>query len=528
MTTPVTIVSPAAAPQLTRPTALRDKLAQLLMIRIGSNLPPITLVHQDEQRVAAELERCPVGGLLLFNGSWPETRDTLARLQAAAPTPMLVASDIERGTGQQVAGLTVFPHQRAFVDLDQAPAAIDTFCRITAAEAHAVGIHATFGPVADVNTDPRNPIIATRAFGDQPEIAAKLVASYVRSAEAAGLLTCAKHFPGHGDTHQDSHDAMPRVEVSTETLTARELAPFRAAIAAGVSMMMTAHVEYPALDASGAPATLSPTILIELLRNQLGFDGVVCSDSLLMSGVRERFANEGELAIAALNAGVDLLLDVADHVAVIDALSAAVDAGRVSTERVEQAFDRVWLLKERAFSERPLPASPLTSEQGNREAQQIALSATRTLDGDHRKVLPLPTGTSLTAVVLKPHHRPTDPQEQPLAAALRERFAAVRYFETGPQVNSALADDILAGVPEGESVVVAMIVKPAAWHAFGLSPDQDALIRRLLDSRPVVLACLGVENALERYPEAAVRLVTHSDVPASQLALAERLATATG
>lgn len=514
---------PITRRSLVEPTELRERIAQLMMIRIGSNLPPILRVHEDEARVADELKRQQVGGLLLFNGSWPETRDTLARLQADAPTPMLVASDIERGAGQQVAGLTVFPHQRAFVDLPDAPDAIARFCQITAREAHAAGIHATFGPVADVNSDPRNPIIATRAFGDDPEKAAELAAAYVRAAESAGLLICAKHFPGHGDTHQDSHDAMPRVTASQQTLSGRELVPFRAAIEAGVSMLMTAHVEYPALDPSGAPATLSHAILIDLLREEMGFEGVVCSDSLLMAGVRERFSTEGEMAIATLSAGVDLLLDVADHVAVTEAIAEAVEQGRVPVERVDEAFGRVWKLKQRAFEAPTTPDDPADSlSDSTAEAERIARAATRVL-ADGGGVLPLDAGQGITAVTLKPHHRPTDPPEQPLAAALRERFATVRYFETGPEVAGTLADDLLAATPDGQPILVAMIVKPAAWHAFGLSDSQDTLIRRLLADRPVVLACLGVENALDRYPEAAAKLVTHSDVPVSQAALAAAL-----
>ncbi|MEO1498496.1 MAG: glycoside hydrolase family 3 N-terminal domain-containing protein [Planctomycetota bacterium] len=508
---------------LVEPTTLRERIAQLIVIRIGSNLPPITRVHEDEARVAAELDRGPVGGLLLFNGTWPETRETLARLQDSVTTPMLVASDIERGAGQQIAGLALFPHQRAFVDLPDAADAVARFCQVTAAEAHAAGVHATFGPVADVNSDPRNPIIATRAFGDDTERASELVVSYVCAAEEAGLLTCAKHFPGHGDTHQDSHDAMPRVQASRETLDHRELAPFRAAIDAGVSMLMTAHVEYPSLDPSGSPATLSHAILIDLLRDELGFQGVVCSDSLLMAGVRERFANEGELAVATLSAGVDWLLDVVDHVEVVDAIERAVENGRLSVERVDEAFGRVWAMKQRAFAHTP-PAASDEDKQATAaaEAERIAAKATRVL-ADRAGVLPLDAGQGVTALVLKPHHRPTDPSEQPLAGALRDRFAAVRYFETGPEVEASLADDLLAGTPDGQPIVVAMIVKPAAWHAFGLTESQDALIRRLMTERPVILACLGVENALDRYPDAAAKLVTHSDVPVSQRALAAAL-----
>lgn len=508
-----------STPPLDPPRDLRERLAQLLMVRIGSNLPPILRAHEDEQRVAKQLSECPVGGLLLFNGVWPQVRETLDRLQAASPTPLLVASDIERGAGQQVAGLTVFPHQRAFVDLDDAEAAIGEFCRLTAAEAHAAGIHVTFGPVADVNSDPRNPIIATRAFGDDPSRASELVAAYVRAAEAAGLASCAKHFPGHGDTHQDSHEAMPRVEASGDTLRARELAPFRAAIDAGVSMMMTAHVEYPALDPTGTPATLSRPILVDLLRGELGFEGVVCSDSLLMAGVRDRFDTEGEMALAALLAGVDLLLDVEDPAAVVEALVAAASSGRLPAERIDEAFDRVWRLKSRLLSTAQGHPEPADGEQ---LATRIAADATRLVDGT---VPSLPADQPLHAVLFKPHHRPTDPAEQPLAHSLREHFTEVRYRECGPEIDADFADRVLAACPSGTPLLVAMIVKPAAWHAFGLNDAQDRVLRELIAARPVILACLGVENALEAYPEAAARIVTFSDVPASQAALAASIST---
>lgn len=528
---------------VTRPTSLEEKLAQLIMIRIGSNLPPILRVHEDEDRVAKQLEACPVGGLMLFNGVWPSAKKTLDQLQASSKVPMLVASDIERGTGQQVAGLTLFPHQRAFVDLDDCEAAITRFCQRTAQEAHATGIHITFGPVADTNTNPRNPIIATRAFGNDPEVAAKLSACYVKAAEEAGLLSTAKHFPGHGDTQQDSHDAMPIVEHSLEELNHRELVPFRASIEAGCSLIMTAHVEYPALDPSGTPATLSKPILIDFLRGELGFKGVVTSDSLLMAGVRDRFETEGELAVATLNAGVDLLLDIEDPVAAVEAMVAAVEKGELSVERVDEALDRIWKLKERSFAASKAVKAPADNaadasaddaadnaadnavdiKAGHAEAIAIATAATKIVDQTDRVALPLDSKKPLTALLLKPHHRPTDPPEQPLAAALREQIEELDYFETGPEPTADFVQQVLDATPEQDPILIAMVVKPAAWHAFGLVASQEQIIRQLMSSRAVVLVCLGVENALEDYPEAAIRIVTHSDVPASQQALAQLL-----
>ncbi len=186
----------SVAPEL----SLREKISQLVFVRVGSNMPPVRTVEQDEERVLGLLEKCPVGGLLLFNGGL-QAKKSLERLQAASSIPMLVGSDIERGVGQQVRGCTVFPHAAALDKLgSDAESFVADYARTLALEARDVGIHITFAPVADVNSNWRNPIINTRAFSEDTERAASLTRAYVASAETAGLYTTAKHFPGHGDT----------------------------------------------------------------------------------------------------------------------------------------------------------------------------------------------------------------------------------------------------------------------------------------------------------------------------------------
>src|SRR5262245_43386251 len=335
-----------------REMSLREKLAQLVFVRIGSNMPPVRTVEQDAERVARLLEECPMGGLLLFNGG-PDTKKTLDRLQAASAVPLLVGSDIERGVGQQVRGCTIFPHAAAFERLGaEAEPAVAEYAQTLAKEAREVGIHITFAPAADVNTNPRNPIINTRAFSKDTERAAALTRAYVAAAEAAGLATTAKHFPGHGDTERDSHDSLPSLPFNVEQLRSRELVPFQAAIDAGCALVMTAHVAFPAIDPSGAPATLSRVILQDLLRDELGFKGVVCSDSLLMAGVRGQFEREEEMSLAVLNAGVDLLLDLKDPMRSIDYLCECVSSGKLAAGRVDEALERLWTLKQRMFGQR--------------------------------------------------------------------------------------------------------------------------------------------------------------------------------
>ena len=504
---------------------LRDKIAQLIFVRIGSNLPPVLRVEEDEARVARLLETCPVGGLLLFNGG-AETKASLERLQQSSRVPLLVASDVERGVGQQVKGYTLFPHAMAFEKLGaDAEHFVAEFARSIATEGRDVGIHIVFGPVADVNTNPRNPIIATRAFSENAQRTAELTRAYVAAAEAAGLATTAKHFPGHGDTHQDSHDSLPTVPRSVDELESCELVPFQAAIDAGCSLVMTAHVAYPALDPSGLPATLSAAILQNLLRNKMRFHGVICSDSLLMAGVRDRFASEEEMSLAVLSAGVDLLLDLREPMRVVDYLCDCVATGKLGSARVEEALARVWALKRKVFhaashvahAQIRAPATSISSL-----AEQVARQAIEIQRGG--PALPFDAEKPLVAILLKPFETPIDPPEQPLAAVLRERFRDVQYMQLGPKSDATAYESAGKLASGAQQLLVAMIVRPAAWHAFGLRSEQREFVERLThERRDVVLASLGVPYALHDYPTAAARICTYSDVPVSQQALTEFL-----
>lgn len=504
------------------PQSLREKIAQLIMVRIGSNLPPIVTATEDEGRIVELLKVCPIGGLLLFNGD-ATTAETLERLQWASRVPLLVAADIERGVGHQIRGRTLFPHAMAFDRLGvDGPVAIAEFAEALAGEARSVGIHIAFAPVADVNTNPRNPIIAIRALSEDPDRAAELVVSFVRAAEAAGLATTAKHFPGHGDTHQDSHDSLPTVTKSLDELQSYELRPFQAAIDAGCSLVMTAHVAFPTIDPSGLPATLSPVLLKQVLREGMGFRGVVASDSLLMAGVRDQFASEGEMVLAALAAGVDLLLDVRDPAAVVTYLESGVNNGTLDPARVDEAFERVWTLKLRMFgpSSESLPAP--AAESVSQLAERIARDAVTIVAGS-AQLQPLDTNKLLVAILLKPFASPLDPPEQPLAAALRQHFPKTEYIEIGPQTDAAVFASAKAAALAAPQLLVAMIVRPAAWHTFGLLPAQSDFVRELVSQRPVVVASLGVPGVLQDYLAALVSLCTYSDVPVSQRALAEYL-----
>ena len=282
--------------------------------------------------------RLGVGGFILFGGEAGAVRELTAELHRRAPYPLLVASDLERGAGQQFRGATPLPPAAAIGWLDE-PATAERAGELTAREARALGVNWIYAPVADVDLEPENPIIGTRAFGTDPERVAEQVAAWVRGCARGGALSCAKHFPGHGRTVGDSHIERPCVYVPRAEME-DDLRPFRAATAAGVDSMMTAHVCYTALDPDGVPATLSPPILDGVLRGELGFGGLVVTDAIIMEGLVED-TTEARAAVRAVAAGCDLLLYPDDVEGVVAEVWAALEDGRLPAARVEEALGRI-------------------------------------------------------------------------------------------------------------------------------------------------------------------------------------------
>ncbi|MGI9177070.1 MAG: glycoside hydrolase family 3 N-terminal domain-containing protein [Pirellulales bacterium] len=503
---------------------LRERLAQLMVIRIGSDIPPVRTADEDAERVKRLLAECPVGGLLLFNGRHATTPAVLAGLQATSRVPLLVMADVERGYGQQLRPWPLMPHAMAFERLGRGAAeAVREFGELTAVSARRAGVHVINAPVADVHSDPANPIIATRAFSSDPARAGNLAAAFVAGCAAGGGLAVAKHFPGHGDTREDSHHSLPAVLASADVLQLRELVPFRATMAAGVPLIMTAHVRYPALDPSGAPATLSAAMLEGLLRCDLGFEGAVVSDSLLMAGVRGLAASEGELCLRGLLAGVDLLLDVEHPAAAVAVLEAAVRAGDLPLARVDEAAARMLGLKQRVFAPACGSESRFAScdEPALRSATQALadrVAAAAVEVHDPRGLLPFDSSRSLVAVLVNPYRSHIDAQIPPLAASLQQSFSHCEFVEMRGNESAEAWRSLTHRCLAAEQVLVAVVVKPAAWHRFGLATEVDAWLRDLATQRLVTLASLGC--GLSGDHPAAARITALSDVPASQEAVA--------
>src|SRR6201981_1321302 len=324
--------------------SLEEKVGQLFMIRmrvelLGEGSPEYLRLRDSirQYHVGSLAMSVPAEGHFRQGNTRYATVTLLNDLQNEAKLPLLVAGDFEQGVlPPRLFGTTVFPHAMAFGAAGKAQYA-EEFGRITAQESRAIGVHWNLFPVADVNSNPANPIIGTRAFGADPRQVGELVAAYIRGARAAGMLTTAKHFPGHGNTATDSHLAVARVDDNLDHLHAVDLPPFRKAIGAGVDAVMTAHVRVLALDPDpGRVATTSPAIMTGLLKNQLGFRGIVVTDALDMAGLVGLYAkNPGRVAVDAFKAGSDVLTEPYNLDACYRAVLDAVRSGEIEQDRLD-------------------------------------------------------------------------------------------------------------------------------------------------------------------------------------------------
>ena len=293
------------------------------------------------ERSRALIERAlqlEVGGFVLHGGDEDGVRQLTKELRRRSRIPLLIAAELERGAGQQFSGATGLPPAAAIASLND-PDALRRAARLTAREARTLGVNFAFAPVCDLDLEPTNPVTGTRILGSDPERVASLAATWITACQEEGVLACAKHFPGHGRTSSDPRVELPVVHASRQELTEQDMRPFRAAIEAGVAAIMTAHVVYPALDASGAPATLSREILQWLLRQQLGFDGMIVTAALDRSALLQG-RSEGDVAVDALNAGCDLLLQPQDLETTVEVLRRARSQHRLLEENVRSSLRR--------------------------------------------------------------------------------------------------------------------------------------------------------------------------------------------
>ena len=537
------------AEKMLRHLSVEEKIGQVFMIWCRASFLNVEsaeylqwLEDMRKYHVGSFTMSVHVDGPFLLRTEPYEVAELLNRLQRESKLPLLFAADFERGLSNRLLGTTVFPHAMAF-GADGNIEDAETFGLITGHEARAIGVHWNFFPDADVNSNPANPIINTRSFGEDPKQVGDLVTAYIQGAHEAGMLTTVKHFPGHGDTATDSHLGVASVSGDRAHLDSIELPPFRQAIAAGVDSVMVAHVTVPALDSDpNHVATISPSIVSDLLQQQLGFKGLIVTDALDMAGLTHLFANDiGREAVEAFKAGNDLLIIPPDLGASYISMLKAVRSGEISQQRLDRSVLKILKLKgELGLNKsRTVDLNALATAVGKPEniafGQQVANSAI-TLVRDTGKMLPLKskgtakaglpyttreeTHNQVVAVLFSDDVR-TD-SGRAFGREFRVRIPDARVIYVDPRIAAGMADEVLKAVDEAQTVIAAVYVVPTAGkigNSVGMTDATGILLQQLLDhaAAKTVVVAMGNPYLASDFPKIENYMCTFSNATVSEV-----------
>ncbi len=509
--------------------SLREKIAQLVMPWVAGSY----MAFDDEtfRRMQGWVDSLQIGGLIVSVGSPLDVANKLNRLQERSQLPLLIASDLEAGTAIRLNGGTPFPPNMGIAATGSDSDAYE-LGRITALEGRAVGIHLAFAPVADVNNNPANPIINVRSFGEDPHAVARLVAAEIRGLQEHGMMAAAKHFPGHGDTGTDSHISLPVLASTWPRLDTVELVPFRSAIAADVAAVMSAHIALPTFDGGQLrPGTVVPNILTGLLRDSLGFNGLVVTDALNMGGIASQYGAEG--AVRAFLAGSDLLLQPADPKTAIEAMVAAVARREISAERLNRSVKRVLEMKRRLglFVQRKALLDSIPFIVGRAEFQEAARNmASRSI------VLVKDVGGTVHSLknARPPLTLVTYAEENNrsvgnvLASELRSRGFAVTTFKLWPASGPASYDSAASSIERNPVTLFAVSDKPTESRGtLGLPESMMSLMAATARARSTILISLGNPYLISAVPEVGSYLIGWRSNAVTEQAVGRALGGAT-
>ena len=506
---------------------LREKAAQLVMPWI-----PGDYWASDATAMTAALQLVGqgVGGFIVGIGQSPyDVAEKLNALQRAARVPLLVAADFESGPAGRIRQTPAFPGNMALGATDRELDAYEVG-RVIAVEARAMGIHFDFAPVVDVNNNPQNPIINVRSFGENPQRVAALGSAFIRGLREHGMLSAAKHFPGHGDTGTDSHIALPVITATRARLDSIELVPFREAVRDGTDAVMTAHIAMAGLGAGAVPATLSPFVLDTLLRQDLGFRGLVVTDALNMGAIVTRFG-ASQAAVLALEAGADILLMPADPKGAIDAIVDAVGRGDVSEARLDSSVARVLDAKARVglFDGRLVDINRIAAvvaDSGDLALAQDISQRSLVLVKDSLGLVPLPAARRRHVLVVAYGSEAFRDVGGTFDLGIRSAADTFRTFRLWPASGPASLDSVRAEAAGASTIVFLAASQPTAWRPDAV--DIPVAIAALVDTlaargAPVIAVSLGSPYVLAEIPHVPAYVAAWSDTDAMERALARAL-----
>ena len=503
---------------------VRQKAAQMIMPWMPGGLDPGSREYRRAERSVASLG---VGGLIVGKGDRHTTARVIRALQRRSRVPLLVASDLEWGAGMRLLGATLLPPAMA-VSAAGDTALAYAYGRVTAAEGRASGLHMTLGPVLDVNNNPRNPIINTRSFGEDPRAVAQFGAAVIRGLQDGGLLAVGKHFPGHGDTDEDSHLALPTIAATRARLDSVELAPFRAAIQARIAGIMVGHIAAPALGTGRAPASLSRSVATTVLRGEMQFDGLVMTDALNMAGVA-RGRETAEIALRAVAAGADILLQPKDADVAIDAIVNAVSRGEITRERLDASVRRVLRAKARVGLIGGSPAARTLAEAARRQSSpgDVADSISArsiTLLRDRAGLLPVEASRPVLSLTYASGVGVPGGASEAFDATLRKAGARVTSLTLPLRTATAVTDSLLRAWDDGALsplVILSSYTLPIPGRGSVGLPDAVAeSVERIAQRTTLIYVAFGGPYVTASVPSASTVVLAWSGIPSSQRAAA--------
>ena len=529
-----------AAPDLTQPAgpdsltdippltllSLRDKAAQLVIPWISGEYwaTDDSLMTLAMRLVTDE----HVGGFVVgLGGSAYDLAAKFNAFQRASRLPLFIAADLESGPSMRVRGATAFPGNMALGAAGREQDAYDVGT-VVAREARAIGINFVFAPVVDVNNNPLNPIINVRSYGEDPLRVGAMAGGFVRGLREHGVLSTAKHFPGHGDTGTDSHIAVPIIPAGRGRLDSLELVPFRMAVQAGVDAVMTGHVALPQVLGSDVPATLSAAVLDTMLRRDMGFNGIVVTDALDMGAIVTRYGAGGS-AVLAIKAGADVILMPSDVRAAIDGVVAAVGRGELTEARLDSSVSKLLKAKARLglFHRRTVDLNAIANVVGSQAHEQLAqqiAARTLVLGKDSAGLVPFAAPRRQRPLVVAYGDENAGDVGVTFTTTLRTGGASrVTRMRLWPASGPASYDSVRAAAAEAGSVIVLVSARPAAWRPDAV--NMPLALAQLIDTlsragTPLITVSLGSPYLLGQVPATPAYLVAWSGSASSERAAA--------
>ncbi len=517
---------------------LDEKVGQMMMPFLFGDFAPRG--SRAATRARAMVEDHKVGGIIVSVGSPTEVAAKLNWLQSLSALPVLVGADLEAGAGFRFDGIVHVPTNIPLGGATRFPALMAVGAtgdpdyayemgRVTAREALALGVHVPFAPVLDVNNNPENPVINVRSFGEDPESVATLGAAFVRGIQDQGAIATAKHFPGHGDTGVDSHIALPVIQVDRERMEAVELKPFHRAIAQDLGAIMTAHITVPELTGDRTPATLAPAVMTDLLRGEMGFDGLIVTDAMDMAAVDRTFGR-GEAAVRAVEAGADVILMPPDLAAAKSGIIAAVRSGRLDEERIDRSVLRILDAKARVGLHRWRQVdlgrvAEFVGVESHTSVARAVAERSITVLRDERDLMPL-LGTPNAAVYSVTYRRTNDLRAgRAFNAGLRQTYRRLRTAYVDQNSDERDYQAILARARQSALTVVSLHVgvRTASGSVALPEPAMDFVRAIASGSRPSIVVAFGNPYLLGEFPEIGTYLTAWSGVPVAERAAADAI-----